>query len=229
MVSLNTKKRKCRVIKSCYVVVGVFCYANALIINCKFSFIYGEIPKHFSERLNAMQLAITVLSDNPFAAISELIHSSTASGCRIVEVKSSRFSDLHCAYLLAEGSWNQLAKYESTLHAIEKKFHAKIHSHRIEKLRVFNQATPYMIEVVGLESNDILQKVVAFFNERNVDIEDISGRTYPAPYLNAQLFSARLIISISNSTSLFMLRDEIMYVCDQMNADIIFEPFGVNR
>jgi glycine cleavage system transcriptional repressor len=176
-----------------------------------------------------MQLAITVLSDNPSDAISELILSTTASGCRIADMKSSRFGDLHCAYLLAEGTWNQLAKYESTLHATEKKFHAKIHSHRIEKTRVFNHATPYIVEVVGLESSDILQKVVAFFNERNVDIEEISGRTYPAPYLDAQLFSARLIIALPQSMSLFMLRDEIMYVCDQINADIIFEPFGVSR
>jgi glycine cleavage system transcriptional repressor len=176
-----------------------------------------------------MQLAITVLSDNPFDAISELIASITASGCRIADVKASRFGDLHCAYLLAEGNWNQLAKYESTLHAIEKKFHAKIHSHRIEKARVFNHATPYIVEIVGLESNDILQKVVTFFNERNVDIEEISGRAYPAPYLDAQLFSARLIIALPQTVSLFMLRDEIMYVCDQINADIIFEPFGVNR
>lgn len=172
-----------------------------------------------------MQLAITILSDNPFNAISELILSTTASGCRIIDMKSSRFGDLHCAYLLIEGNWNELAKYESTLHAIEKKLQIKINSQRIEKKRTFADSTPYVIEIVGLESNDILQKIISFLDERDVDIEEINGRRYIAPYLDTQLFSARLVISIPQRVSLFMLRDELMYICDQINADIIFEPF----
>ena len=72
-----------------------------------------------------MQLAITVLSESPFNAISELILSTVTCGCRISDIKSSRFGDLHCAYLLVEGNWNQLAKYESTLHATEKKLQLK--------------------------------------------------------------------------------------------------------
>ena len=172
-----------------------------------------------------MQLAITILSDNPFDAISELIFSTAACGCRISDIKSSRFGDIHCAYLLVDGNWNQLAKYESILHAIEKKLHGKIHSHRIEKKRESQNAMPYTVEIVGLESSDILHKVISFLSERNVDIEELNGRRYPAPYLDTQLFSARLVISIPQHISLFMLRDELMYVCDQINADIIFEPF----
>jgi glycine cleavage system transcriptional repressor len=172
-----------------------------------------------------MQLAITILSDHPFDAISELILSTAACGCRIADIKSSRFSDMHCAYLLLDGNWNQLAKYESTLHAIEKKLHVKIHSLRIEKKRGSQNSMPYVVEIVGLESADILHKVISFLGERNVDIEEVSGRHYLAPYLDTLLFSARLVISIPQSISLFMLRDELMYVCDQINADIIFEPF----
>ena len=172
-----------------------------------------------------MQLAITLLSDNPFDSVSELILSTSACGCRIADIKSSRFGDMHCAYLLVEGNWNQLAKYESTLHAMEKKLHGKIHSHRIEKKRESQNVMPYNVEIVGLESADILHKVIAFLSERKVDVEEVNGWRYPAPYLEAQLFSVRLVISIPQHISLFMLRDELMYVCDQINADIIFEPF----
>ncbi len=172
-----------------------------------------------------MQLAITVLSDSPFDAISELILSTIACGCHIADIKSSRFGDLHCAYLLVEGNWNQLAKYESTLHATEKKLQLKIHSTRIEKKRVLVDEMPYLIEIIGLASSDALHKVVQFLGEKDVTIEEINGRRYQAPYLEAQLFSTRLVISISSSVSLFQLRDELMYVCDQLNVDLIFEPF----
>ncbi|MCX7073739.1 MAG: ACT domain-containing protein [Methylococcales bacterium] len=172
-----------------------------------------------------MQFVITILSDNPFDTISEIILSTAACGCRIADIKSSRFGDLNCAYLLVEGNWNELAKYESTLHAIEKKLHVKIHSHRIEKKRELQNSMPYTVEIVGLENTDILHKVISFLGERDVDIEEINGRHYSSPYLDTQLFSARLVISIPQSVSLFMLRDELMYTCDQINADIIFEPF----
>lgn len=175
-----------------------------------------------------MQLAITILSDNPFDAISELILSTVACGCRIADIKSSRFGDLCCAHLLVEGNWNQLAKYESTLHAIEKKMNIKISTQRIEKKRILENSTPYIIEIIGLESTDSLQKVISFLGDREVEIEEIIGRRYPAPYLAAQLFSSRLVVSIPQNLSLFMLRDELMYVCDQINADIIFEPFRSN-
>ncbi len=172
-----------------------------------------------------MQLAITILSDSPFDAISELIHSTVSSGCRIVDIKSSRFSELRCAYLLVEGNWNQLAKYESMLHAIEKKLHLKINSSRIEKTRQACDEMPYTIEIIGLENNDGLNKVVHFLNDKGVNIEEISGRRYQAPYLDAQLFSTRIVISISATFSLFQLRDELMYFCDELNTDLIFEPF----
>jgi glycine cleavage system transcriptional repressor len=176
-----------------------------------------------------MQLAITLLSDNPIDAISELIVSCPSCGCRIVDVKSSRFGDLHCAYLLVEGNWNQLTKYESTLHAIEKKMSVKISSQRIEKKRAVANSTPYFVEIVGLENNDILQKVISFLGEKDIEIEEINGRSHTAPYLDIELFSIRLIILIPQNLSLFVLREELMYVCDQVNADIVFEPFGVNK
>ena len=172
-----------------------------------------------------MQLDITVLSDSPFNAISELILSTATCGCRISDIKSSRFGDLHCAYLLVEGNWNQLAKYESTLHATEKKLQLKIHSTRIEKKRIVTDEIPYLVEIIGSESSEILNKVVHFLREKDVEVEDISGHRYQAPYLDAQLFSTRLVISISQQVSLFQLRDELMYLCDQLNADLIFEPF----
>jgi glycine cleavage system transcriptional repressor len=172
-----------------------------------------------------MQLAITILSDSPFDAISELILSTVTCGCLIADIKSSRFGDLHCAYLLVEGNWNQLAKYESTLYATEKKLQLKIHSTRIEKKRVVTNEMPYLIEIIGLESSEALSKVVQFLGEKDIEVEEINGRRYQAPYLEAQLFSTRLVISIPSSVSLFQLRDELMYVCDQLNADLIFEPF----
>lgn len=173
-----------------------------------------------------MQLAITIMGNADDNIVGDIIMANGGNPCHIVDLKASIFSDKYCAYLLVEGNWNQLSKYESTLHAIQKKYGCSIHSQRVEKLKDVD-SFPIGIEVIGLESSDLLSKVILFFAERNIDIEEINAHRYPAPYLNAQLMSARFVISLAGD-SLFQLRDELMYLCDQLNVDLLFEPFKVS-
>jgi glycine cleavage system transcriptional repressor len=175
-----------------------------------------------------MQLAITLLGNADIDVIAEIILLNSTNQCRIIDLKSSTFADISCGYMLVEGNWNQLAKYESTLHAIEKKHGYKIHSTRIEKVRQLQNVTPYAIEVIGLESSELLSKVVVFFTDFQIEIEEINARRYPAPYLGAQLVSARFVIALPQNISLFQLRDELMNLCDLLNADLLFEPFKMN-
>lgn len=170
-----------------------------------------------------MQLAITIIGSADKNLIGEIVRANTGNSCQIVDLKSSIFNDTCCAYLLVEGNWNQLSKYESTLHAIQKKLDCSIYSHRVETDK--NQdVLPMSVEVIGLASSDLLNKLILFFSDKDIDVEDINAHRYPAPYLNSQLMTARFVISITGD-SLFQLRDELMYLCDSLNADLLFEPF----
>jgi glycine cleavage system transcriptional repressor len=176
-----------------------------------------------------MQLAITILNNANIDAINELILMNSTNQCRIIDLKSSVFGELQCAYLLIEGNWNQLSKYESTLHAIEKKYDVKIHSARIEKNMSFEDLMPYSIEIVGLESSDIISKAILFFTDRHITIEEVNAHRYRAPYLNAQLLSARFVIACPKTVSLFQIREDLALICDEINADLFFEPFRANN
>ncbi len=175
-----------------------------------------------------MQLAITLLGDADVDVIAEIILLDSTNSCRIVDLKSSVFADIRCAYLLVEGNWNQLAKYESTLHAIGKKHDYKIHHVRIESTRQLQNVTPYLIEIIGLERSELLSKIITFFSNYKIAIEDINARRYPAPYLDAQLVSVRFVIALPQNVSLFQMRDDLMNLCDLLNADLLFEPFKMN-
>ena len=176
-----------------------------------------------------MQLAITLLNNANMDVINELILMNSTNQCRIIDLKSSIFSELQCAYLLIEGNWNQLSKYESTLHAIEKKYDVKIHSARIDKNRPTVDLMPYSIEIIGLESTEIIRKAVLFFTNRDITIEEMNAHRYKAPYLNVQLLSARFVIALPTSVSLFQLREDLVLMCDEINADLFFEPFRTNN
>ena len=173
-----------------------------------------------------MQLAITILGSANHDLINEVVRANTGNPCQIVDLKASIFNDTYCAYLLIEGNWNQLSKFESTLHAIQKKFNCTIHSQRTEIVKN-TEMLPLSIEVIGLAGNDLLNQLVLFFGEKNIDVLEINTRNYPAPYLEAKLTHARFVISLSNDEPLFQLRDELLYLCDSLNADLLFEPFKI--
>lgn len=171
-----------------------------------------------------MQLAITIIGSADKNLIGEIVRANTGNSCQIVDLKSSIFNDTCCAYLLVEGNWNQLSKYESTLHAIQKKFECSIYSHRTETVKN-QEVLPLSVEVIGLAGSDLLNQLILFFSDKDIDIFEINTHNYPAPYLDAKLVNARFVISLSNNDSLFQLRDELMYLCDSLNADLLFEPF----
>lgn len=170
-----------------------------------------------------MQLAITILGQSNDGVVDAVIFATTSSQTHIVDFKSSLFNTTNCAYLLIEGNWNQLSKFESTLHAIQKKFDCSIHTHRVEAAKEID-VMPMTVEVIGLASSGLLSKITQFFRERDIEQQEVSARTYPAPYLNVKLMSAKFIVTLDND-SLFQLRDELMYLCDSLNADLLFEPF----
>lgn len=170
-----------------------------------------------------MQLAITILGQSTDGVVDAVIFATTNSQTHIVDLKSSLFNTTSCAYLLIEGNWNQLSKFESTLHAIQKKFDCSIHTHRVEAAKEID-VMPMTVEVIGLASSGLLNKLTQFFREHGIEQQEVNARTYLAPYLNAQLMSAKFVITLGND-SLFQLRDELMYLCDSLNADLLFEPF----
>lgn len=170
-----------------------------------------------------MQLALTVLGKKNDGVVEDVIFATVTSHTNIVDLKSSIFDDTSCAHLLVEGNWNQISKFESILHAIEKKFDCKVHSHRVEAEKI-QESMLMTIEIIGMANCDLLGKISHFFREHQISPLEVLARVYPAPYLNMPLMSAKFVVPLGNS-SLFQLRDELMYLCDSLNADLLFEPF----
>jgi glycine cleavage system transcriptional repressor len=60
--------------------------------------------------------------------------------------------------------------------------------------------------------------------DRDIEIEEVTGSSYQAPYLQSSVFSSKFVILVPASVSLLILREEFMDLCDQINADAILEP-----
>jgi glycine cleavage system transcriptional repressor len=130
----------------------------------------------------------------------------------------------NAAYLLIEGNWNQIAKFESTLDAIQKRLEIKVQTLRTEAKDKTKECLPYSLETISLDHENIVESVATFLLDRDIDIEEITGSSYQAPYLQSSVFSSKFIILVPASISLLILREEFMDLCDQLNIDAILEP-----
>jgi len=173
-----------------------------------------------------MQLAVTILGSHQSRFMAEILPAIRDCKCHILEIRSSSIGQSTAAYLLIQGNWNQVAKFESTLELIQKRLDIKIQLLRTEPKdkAVSQECLPYSLETISLDHENIVESVATFLLDRDIEISEITGSSYQAPYLQTTVFSSKFIILVPASVSLLMLREEFMDLCDQLNIDAILEP-----
>jgi glycine cleavage system transcriptional repressor len=171
-----------------------------------------------------MQLAITVLGHNRNYFITEILSTIRDCKCSIVEIRFSRLEQTDAAYLLIQGNWNQIAKFESVMETVEKRLEIKIHMLRPEREHKEKDFLPYSLETLSIDRDNIIESVSAFLTVRGIEVEEISGSSYQAPYISTSVFATKFIVLIPPEIRLLPLREEFLDFCDQLNIDAILEP-----
>lgn len=182
----------------------------------------AKLPKKLLRK--NMQLAITALGNHQINFIGEILPAVRDCKCSILEIRSSRLAQSTAAYLLIQGNWNQIAKFESTLDIIQKRLDIKIHTLRPEQKNKAKEYLPYSLETISLDRDNVTESIASFLIDRDVEIEEITGSCYQAPYIQTSVFSTKFVILIPPQLPLLSLREEFLDFCDQLNIDAILEP-----
>jgi len=173
-----------------------------------------------------MQLSITALGSNQINFIVEILPAIRDCNCTILEIRSSRLGKSAAAYLLVQGNWNQIAKLETTLDGIQKRLDIKLNLLRPEQKDKEKEkdCLPYSLETISLDRDNVVESITSFLFDREISIEEISGSSYQAAYIQSAVFSTKFIILIPSQLPLLNLREEFLDFCDQLNIDAILEP-----
>jgi glycine cleavage system transcriptional repressor len=171
-----------------------------------------------------MQLTITALGKIHTHFIAEILPIVRDCKCGVVEIRSSRLGQSTASYLLIQGNWNQIAKVESALDLIQKRMEIKIHTLRTEAKEKGKESVPYTLETISLDRENIVESITTFLLGRDIEIEEITGSSYLAPYAQTPVFSTKLVILIPPQLHLLSLREEFLDFCDHLNIDAILEP-----
>jgi glycine cleavage system transcriptional repressor len=171
-----------------------------------------------------MQLTITALGKLHTHFIAEILPTIRDCKCNVLEVRSSRLGQSTGSYLLIQGNWNQIAKVETALDLLQKRMEIKIHSLRTEPKEKVKECVPYTLETISLDKESIIESIISFLLGHDIDIEEITGSSYQAPYAQASVFSTKFVILVPPQIHLLTLREEFLDFCDHLNIDAILEP-----
>lgn len=181
---------------------------------------------HPKNKNKTMQLALTVLGNNQINFIGEILPVVRDCNCNIVEIRSSHLGQSAAAYLLIQGNWNQIAKFENCLDNIQKRLEIKIHTLRPDQKDKDKgkDCMPYSLETISIDKDSVVESITSFLFDRDIGIEELSGSSYQAPYIQSSVFSTKFVILIPPQQHLLSLREELLDFCDQLNIDAILEP-----
>ncbi len=142
-------------------------------------------------------------------------------------VKESRMTALgaeFAAQLLVSGNWHAVSRMEQELARFGETNSLTIQLKRTEVKPLARELLPYAIDVVCIDQPGIIHNLASFFAERNIELGEVTTRSYPAANTGAPMFSVQMFVNIPASLHISRLREEFMDFCDQLNLDAIMEP-----
>ncbi|HUL13227.1 MAG TPA: ACT domain-containing protein [Methylococcaceae bacterium] len=172
-----------------------------------------------------MQLVITLAGEDHPDLIVEMTRAIKECKCNILESRMTELGMEFAAHLMVDGNWNHIVKLENALESLASRYRLKISLLRSKEKRDEDEnVVPYAVDIFASDQLDNIHEVAAFFSSRHIKVLDLSSSRYPAPYSNAPLFLAHLIVKIPAGMKIVSLRDEFLEFCDRQNLDAILEP-----
>jgi len=169
-------------------------------------------------------LVLSALGSDQRGILSELSKLATECGCNIVDSQMTVLGGEFSIIMLLGGEWNAIAKIEHSIPAVAQKFNFMTMLKRTSKLEDKQDHVPYTIDIVALDSPGIIKDTASFFSEAGINIEDMSTRSYKAPYTSAPMVSIHIIVNMPATIRIGEFKDKFSDFCDANNLDATLDP-----
>lgn len=169
-------------------------------------------------------MVISAVGKDHAGMVKELTQAVLECGGNILESRMSALGAEFAMMLLVEGNWHSLAKLETDLPRLGVAQDLTLTVRRTATPQASGDLLPYAIDVVCLDQAGIVFNLSSFFAKRNIDIAELTTRSYAAAHTGAPMFSVQMVVNIPAKLQLATLREDFMEFCDQLNLDAIIEP-----
>ena len=169
-------------------------------------------------------MVISILGKNQSGIVHDLSEAASQYGCSIADSRMTVLGNEFAAVLLIEGSWSELAKMETGLTNLEKKYKLSIIIRRTEAREPQPELVPYIVQVITLDTPGVLNKITEFFSERNIPIEEVYSNTFFSSHTGAPMATMTMTVLINATSSITELREAFILYTEEHNLDAVFEP-----
>jgi glycine cleavage system transcriptional repressor len=143
-------------------------------------------------------------------------------GGNIAESRMVALGSEFAMLVLVSGNWHTLARLENELGKRDEDLIVSVR--RTEQRITRDDQLPYAVDVVCLDHAGIVSNLSGFFAGRDIEIAELTTRSYAAAHTGAPMFSVQMSVNIPSRLHISALREEFMEFCDRLNLDAIIEP-----
>ncbi|MEO6925928.1 MAG: glycine cleavage system protein R [Rhodanobacter sp.] len=165
--------------------------------------------------------ALTPAGKSPLLALARRI---ADAGCNLSESRVSTIGTEVSLMLLASGAWDALAKLETALTKLARDESLRLVHYRTGPRENSAHLLPYLVEVVAADRPGIVVRIVEFFSQHEISVEQLNSTRYQAMQTGADMFQAQFTIGIPADIHIAALRDDFLELCDGLNLDAIMDP-----
>lgn len=173
---------------------------------------------------NDNQLLIQTLTPATQSPLLTLAKRIADAGCSLSEARVSTIGTEISLMLLADGAWDALAKLETALAKLARDENLRLVHYRTGVRENSSHLLPYLVEVVAADRPGIVARIVEFFSQHEISVEQLTSTHYQAMQTGAEMFQAQITIGIPADIHIAALRDDFLELCDSMNLDAIMDP-----
>jgi len=165
--------------------------------------------------------ALTPSSKSPLLALAKRI---ADAGCNLSESRVSSIGTEVSLMLLASGAWDALAKLETAVTKLARDESLRLVHYRTGPRENSSHLLPYLVEVVAADRPGIVVRIVEFFAQHGISVEQLHSTRYQAMQTGADMFQAQFTIGVPSEIHIAALRDDFLELCDGLNLDAIMDP-----
>ena len=173
---------------------------------------------------NENHLLINAFTTHPQSPLLQVTRRVADSGCNMLDARLSTVGRDITLTALAVGSWDAIAKLESSLGRLEREDGLKLMWYRTGDKQVQTDLLPYIVEVVAADKPGITFQLADFFDRQGISIESLHCSRYRAMQTGADMYSAQVTIGVPARMHIAALRDDFLEFCDHLNLDAIMDP-----
>lgn len=170
------------------------------------------------------KLALMVLAKKGVDALLRLSEQASSMGNNITEARGIPLGDRMAVILLANGTWDAIARFEQGLDRMAERLGIELISSRVQSAPAAHEYIPYAIDVSCADRSGVLSGLVKFLIEHQIIVMELSARSYPAAHTATPLFSVQATVGLPKDLQIAPLREEFIDFCDSLNLDAILEP-----